>query len=132
MKLTRSWEAGYAFTTLRSPINVMIFPENRARFGEITVVCGARSPGLLIYKGELKARAERGDIDLNGTVDKGGRVGRAGRASSPRGDDGRGSPGAENALAAVCGPPITIRFTLPVLFEFGFQKENILTSPRCG
>jgi len=44
---------GFAFTTLRSLLNYMLYEENRARFGDITVVYGARSPGLLIYKDEL-------------------------------------------------------------------------------
>ncbi|HEX9158571.1 MAG TPA: FAD-binding oxidoreductase, partial [Syntrophales bacterium] len=54
---------GFAFTTLRSLINYMIFEENRKRFGKITVVYGARSPGLLLYKDELESWAKRGDID---------------------------------------------------------------------
>lgn len=126
---------GFAFTTLRSLINYMIFPENRKRFGKITVVYGARNPGLLLYKDELKSWAERGDIDLNVTVDKGdeGWKGREGFVPAVTKDV---APSAENAVAVVCGPPIMIRFTLPVLFELGFQKENILTSlemrMKCG
>ena len=126
---------GFAFTTLRSLINYMIFPENRGRFGKITVIYGARNPGLLLYKDELKAWAERGDIDLNVTVDKGdeGWKGREGFVPAVTKDV---APSAENAVAVVCGPPIMIRFTLPVLFELGFKKENILTSlemrMKCG
>jgi len=44
---------GFAFTTLRSLINYMIHEDNRKRFGKITVIYGARNPGLLIYKDEL-------------------------------------------------------------------------------
>ena len=62
---------GFAFTTLRSLINYMIDDKNRARFGKITVIYGARNPGLLIYKDELAAWAKRDDINLNVTVDKG-------------------------------------------------------------
>jgi len=40
---------GFAFTTLRSLINYMIDEKNRSRFGKITVIYGARNPGLLIY-----------------------------------------------------------------------------------
>jgi sulfhydrogenase subunit gamma (sulfur reductase) len=39
-------------------------------------------------------------------------------------------------VTVICGPPIMIRFTLPVFFELGFAKENILTSlemrMKCG
>lgn len=126
---------GFAFTTLRSLINYMIFGENRSRFGKITVIYGARNPGLLLYKEELAAWAARGDIDLNVTVDKGdeGWKGREGFVPTVTKEV---APSAENAVAVVCGPPIMIRFTLPVLFELGFSKENILTSlemrMKCG
>ena len=40
---------GFAFTTLRSSIIYMLEPENRSRFENITVVYGARSPGMLLY-----------------------------------------------------------------------------------
>jgi NAD(P)H-flavin reductase len=49
----------------------MIDERNRSRFGNITVIYGARNPGLLTYKDELEAWAKRDDIDLNVTVDKG-------------------------------------------------------------
>ncbi len=44
---------GFAFTTLRSTIVYMLHPENRNRFKDITVVYGARSPGLLLYRQQL-------------------------------------------------------------------------------
>ena len=53
---------GFAFTTLRSLINYMIDDKNRSRFGKITVIYGARNPGLLIYKDELA----KGDADWKG------------------------------------------------------------------
>ncbi len=126
---------GFAFTTLRSLINYMIFEENRKRFGKITVVYGARSPGLLLYKDELEAWGKRGDIDLNVTVDKGD--------STWKGREGfvptvckEVAPSKENAVTVICGPPIMIRFTLPVFFDLGFSKENIITSlemrMKCG
>jgi NAD(P)H-flavin reductase len=126
---------GFAFTTLRSLINYMIFEENRKRFGKITVVYGARSPGLLLYKDELDAWAKRGDIDLNVTVDKGDATwkGREGFVPTVCKEV---APSKENAVTVICGPPIMIRFTLPVFFDLGFSKENIITSlemrMKCG
>lgn len=126
---------GFAFTTLRSLLNYMIVPENRSRFGRITVVYGARNPGLLLYKDELKAWAERGDVDLHVTVDKGDAAwtGREGFVPTVCKEV---APGAANAVCVLCGPPVMIRFTLPVFFELGFSKENILTSlemrMKCG
>ena len=33
-----------------------------------------------------------------------------------------------NALALVCGPPVMIRYTLPVLLDLGFSREDIILS----
>ncbi|HBD09566.1 MAG TPA: heterodisulfide reductase subunit F, partial [Syntrophobacteraceae bacterium] len=60
---------GFAFTTLRSSIVYMIQPENRKRFQDITVVYGARTPGMLLYKDELAAWEQRDDIKMHITVD---------------------------------------------------------------
>jgi NAD(P)H-flavin reductase len=126
---------GFAFTTLRSLINYMIDERNRARFGKITVIYGARNPGLLIYKDELDAWAKRDDINLNVTVDKGdaGWKGREGFVPTVCKEV---APSSENAVTVICGPPVMIRFTLPVFFELGFSKENIITSlemrMKCG
>ncbi len=126
---------GFAFTTLRSLINYMLFEENRSKFGDITVVYGAREPGLLIYKDELKEWEKRDDINMNVTVDKGDEnwSGREGFVPTVCKEV---APSSENAVAVICGPPIMIRFTLPVFFDLGFSKENIYTSlemrMKCG
>jgi NAD(P)H-flavin reductase len=126
---------GFAFTTLRSLIQYMIHDDNRKRFGKITVIYGARNPGLLLYKDELEVWAKRGDIDLNVTVDKGdaGWKGREGFVPTVCKEV---APSPENAVTLICGPPIMIRFTLPVFFELGFSNDNIITSlemrMKCG
>ena len=126
---------GFAFTTLRSLLNYMIHESNRSRFGNITVIYGARNPGLLIYKDELEVWGKRSDINLNVTVDKGdaGWTGREGFVPTVCKEV---APSSENAVTVICGPPIMIRFTLPVFFDLGFSKENIITSlemrMKCG
>jgi len=126
---------GFAFTTLRSLINYMLHEENRSRFGAITVIYGARNPGLLLYKEELAAWEKRDDIKTVITVDKGD--------ESWKGREGfvpavcrQVAPSPENSVVVICGPPIMIKFTLPVFFDLGFAKENILTSlemrMKCG
>ncbi|NLD73925.1 MAG: heterodisulfide reductase subunit F, partial [Chloroflexi bacterium] len=46
------------------------------------------------------------------------------------------APSAANAVAIICGPPVMIRFTLPVMTKLGFGKEQIYTSlenrMKCG
>lgn len=126
---------GFAFTTLRSLINYILYKDNRKRFGEITVVYGARTPGLLLYKDELFEWEKRDDIKIIITVDKGNEIwkGREGFVPAVCKDT---APSPKNAVAVICGPPIMIKFTLPVFFDLGFSKENILTSlemrMKCG
>ncbi len=126
---------GFAFTTLRSLINYMLYPENRSRFGNITVIYGARTPGLLLYKDELAQWEKRDDIKTIITVDKGNETwkGREGFVPAVCKDV---APSPKNTVAVICGPPVMIKFTLPVFFDLGFSKENILTSlemrMKCG
>jgi len=46
------------------------------------------------------------------------------------------APSASNAVAIVCGPPIMIRFTFPVLEKLGFTPEQMITTlekkMKCG
>ena len=127
---------GFAFTTLRSSIVYMIDPKNRSRFGKIDVVYGARSAGLLLYKDELAQWEKRSDINMHITVDS---------SSDPNWKYNVGfvpavtrqkAPSAENAYAIICGPPIMIKFTLPVLTELGFAPAQIISSlemrMKCG
>ncbi|HRR41653.1 MAG TPA: FAD/NAD(P)-binding protein [Syntrophales bacterium] len=126
---------GFAFTTLRALIQYMLNDSNRKRFGKITTIYGARTPGLLLYKDELEAWSKRDDMELHVTVDKGDETwkGREGFVPTVCKEV---APSAEDAVTVICGPPIMIRFTLPVFFELGFSKENIYTSlemrMKCG
>jgi NAD(P)H-flavin reductase len=126
---------GFAFTTLRSLINYILHPENRARFGELTVIYGARSPGELIYKYDLDTWGKRDDVKLHVTVDAGdeGWTGLVGYVPTILKD---AAPSSENAVAVVCGPPIMIKFSLPVLEELGFPPDRVLNSlemrMKCG
>ena len=126
---------GFAFTTLRSLTKYILHPDNRARFGDLTVIYGARSPGELIYKYDLEAWGKRDDIQLHVTVDAGdegwdGLVGYVPTVLQ------QVAPSPESAVAVVCGPPVMIRFSLPVLNELGFPANRILNSlemrMKCG
>lgn len=127
---------GFAFTTLRSSIVYMLHPQNRPRFGDINVVYGARFPGLLLYKEELAAWERRDDIKMHITVDGTNdptwkyNVGFVPSVTKLK------APSAENSYAIICGPPIMIKFTLPVLTELGFPPERIISSlemrMKCG
>ena len=118
---------GFAFTTLRATIRYMLEGRNRSRFKDIVLIYGARSPGELLYKAELKEWQERDDVDITVTVDKGDEswTGREGFVPTVLQEV---APSAANAMVLVCGPPIMLKFTMPPLLELGFAPENIITS----
>jgi len=126
---------GFAFTTLRSTIRYLLAPENRRRIKNLTCIYGARSPGELIYKEELKEWQGSEDIEMYVTVDKGDEswTGREGFVPTVLKEV---APSSENAIALVCGPPIMLKFTFPMLLGLGFPPEMIVVSlemrMKCG
>lgn len=126
---------GFGFSTLRALTNYMLDSHHRNSFGDISIFYGARSPGLLLYKDELQEWGRRKDLGLYLTVDRGdnGWKGRVGVVPAIAKEV---APSAENAYALVCGPPIMIKFTLPVVHELGFPPERVLLSMemkmKCG
>lgn len=126
---------GFAFTTLRSLINYILHDANRGRFKHLTVVYGARDPGELIYKYDLETWRARDDIDLNVTIDRPvpGWDGLVGFVPAVLKDV---APSSENAVIIVCGPPIMIKFTMPIINDLGFLPEEVFLSlemkMKCG
>jgi NAD(P)H-flavin reductase len=114
----------------------MLHPDNRGKFKDITVVYGARSPGMLLYQKELAAWVKRDDVNMHITVDS---------TDDPHWQYNVGFVPAitkekitssEDTFALVCGPPVMIKFTQPVLEEIGFAPERIILSlemrMKCG
>ncbi len=121
------------------PLRTLIWNalDQRDRFGDVTIVYGARTEADLVYKRELAEWQERSDVTLVKTVDPGG--------DTPSWDGKVGfvptileeaAPSATNTVALVCGPPIMIKFTLPVLEKLGFEDSAIYTTlenrMKCG
>jgi len=126
---------GFAFTTLRSAVVYMSEEKNRGDFEKITVIYGARNPGELMYKETIAAWEESSDIDMYVTVDRGDEAwkGREGFVPQVLADV---APSAKNTIAIVCGPPVMIKFTIPVLENLGFAGDDIILSlemrMKCG
>ncbi len=109
--------------------------DERARFGEVTILYGARTPGDLVYKDELRAWAAREDVRIEVTVDRGDR-------------DWQGHVGVvptlfekvplqpATTLAYVCGPPVMIHFVVQDLLKRGFPPQSIISTlermMQCG
>jgi NAD(P)H-flavin reductase len=128
---------GFAFTTLRSSIVYMLDPANRSKFGDIHVIYGARTPGMLLYREELAEWEARDDIDMHITVDATDdpdwqyNVGFV-----PTITDQKAPAGDADTYAMVCGPPVMIKFTQPVLDQRGYAHDHIIMSlenrMKCG
>ena len=126
---------GIALPPMRSVIwNVL---DLRADYRDITILYGARTVADLVYKDELLEWGKRDDVKLVTTVDPGG--------DTPdwKGQVGfvpaileKISPTAQNSVAVVCGPPIMIKLTFPVLEKLGFSDDRIYTTlenrMKCG
>jgi sulfhydrogenase subunit gamma (sulfur reductase) len=127
---------GFAFTTLRSTIVYLIDPANRKRFKDITVIYGSRTPGMLLYKEELAAWEARDDIKMHITVDGTDDPDWKYNVGFVPAITEKKAPSAEDAYALVCGPPIMIKFTQPVLEKLGFLPDRIIMSlenrMKCG
>ncbi|MFC2039208.1 FAD/NAD(P)-binding protein [Chloroflexota bacterium] len=125
---------GFAFTTLRSLVKY-ILDTRRDGFGKIDIIYGARSPGLLLYKDELKGWTERKDLNVVLTIDREaeGWTEKVGLVPNVLKEV---APSSEDAYALVCGPPIMLKFTLPVLRELEFPPERVILSlekrMKCG
>lgn len=111
--------------------------DTRENFKDISILYGAKSVADLVYKHELKEWEERPDVRLVTTVDPGGET------TDWTGEVGfvpavleKMNPSPENTIAIVCGPPVMIKFTFPVLEKLGFANENIYTTlenrMKCG
>jgi sulfhydrogenase subunit gamma (sulfur reductase) len=109
----------------------------RERFKDITILYGARSVADLVYKHELAEWTGRADVKVVTTVDPGGET------ADWKGEIGfvptvleKMAPSAENTIAIVCGPPIMIKYTFPVLTKLGFSADVIFTTlenrMKCG
>jgi len=127
---------GFSFTTLRSTLVHLRDPARRQDFGKLVCIYGARSPGELLYKDELRAWETRPDISLVLCADSVcGETWPCNEGLVPN-ILKQVSPASGNAVALVCGPPIMIRYTHPVLEELGFKPEQVFLSlenrMKCG
>jgi len=109
----------------------------RENFKNVTIIYGARSVKDLVYKHELDEWKDRKDVKLITTVDPGGET------PDWTGEIGfvptiveKNAPSSDNTIAIVCGPPVMIKYTFPVLTRLGFGDKNIFTTlenrMKCG
>lgn len=124
---------GLGLAPLRSLINQVL--DERALFGRVIILYGARSPSELLFKDELAEWGNRPDVEMYVTVDRGDEnwTGNVGVITTlfrhvsvyPR-----------NTVAITCGPPVMYRFVLMELLGKGISEGNIYLSlerrMKCG
>lgn len=113
---------GIGLAPLRSALYHIL--DQRAKYGKVVLLVGARSPEDLIFRSELKKWRSRLDLDVQVTVDR------------PAGD-WRGNVGVvtaliakaafdrDNVVAMLCGPEIMMHFTLVELQKRGVPTDRI-------
>jgi len=126
---------GIGLAPVRSVIwNVL---DLRDQFKDATIIYGARTVADLVYKRELEEWKKRSDINLCLTVDPGGETPEwTGLVARIPTAVEQAVTSAEDTFAVICGPPIMIKFTLPVLSKLGFPGDRIYTTlenrMKCG
>ncbi len=124
---------GIALAPLRSLIWNVI--DNRDKYKNIDIIYGARSPVDLCFKYDLDAWEKDKTVNMVTTVDKGDESWTGREGFVPQVLE-QVAPSPDNAVAIVCGPPVMIRFTFPVLGKLGFTPEQMITTlekrMKCG
>ncbi len=124
---------GIGLAPLRSVINYI--RDNRASYGKVDIVYGARSKEDLVDYPEITEQwCRESDLSVHLTIDR-----------AQDGWDGhvgfvpnfvRDLRFETNKIAVICGPPIMIKFTLAALQELGFAREQVYTTMelkmKCG
>lgn len=122
-----------------APVRCVIWNvlDMKDQFKDVTIIYGARSVDDLVYKNELEEWKNMPGVKTILTVDPGGETpdwkGEIGFVAAVV-DKAKLNP--DNAVAVVCGPPIMIKTTMPVLKNAGFNDEDIITTlenrMKCG
>ena len=124
---------GIGMAPLRTLMLYML--DNRADYGKIRLLYGARSPQDMAFSYELPDWTSRSDLETVLTIDREApgwehRVGLIPNVLLEM------APPAANGVAITCGPPIMIKFTLQALKKLGFEDNQIITTlekrMKCG
>ena len=124
---------GLGLAPLRSLINQVL--DERALYGRVVILYGARNPSELLFKDELETWRKREDVELRVTVDRGDETwkGHTGVITTLFKDV---SVNPRNTIAITCGPPVMYKFVLMELFGKGILEGNIYLSlerrMKCG
>lgn len=123
---------GIGLAPVRSVI--MHCMKNRADYGKLTIIYGARSVDDLCFKDDLFnnwPKAENTEVFV--TIDR-PQEGWEGHVGFVPDYIKEIAPNPQ--IAIICGPPVMIKFSLPALTDLGFQSDDVITTlelrMKCG
>jgi len=115
-----------------APLRPVIYQlqAEREKYGNVSILYGARSPDDILYGKELEKWRGRFDLHVDVTVDSAQRgwMGNVGVVTQliPK-----AMPDPDNTLAMICGPEVMMRFTIKELQKQGMSDTGIyLTMER--
>ena len=124
---------GIGMAPMRTLLLYML--DNRADYGNITLLYGARTPQDLSYTDDTQNWLSRKDMHTVLTVDTpvDGWEHSVGLIPNVLTEM---APGPEKTVAITCGPPIMIKYTIQALEKLGFKGDQIFTTlekrMKCG
>jgi sulfhydrogenase subunit gamma (sulfur reductase) len=118
--------AGIGAAPMRPVIYTIL--DNRADYGHLTILWGARAPDLLIFTDEFDDWRSAPDTEFHVTIDSAhpdwsGNVGLITNLLEQV-----NPPPGENVVTIACGPPIAIHFITLSLLKLGFTLDQMLTT----
>jgi NAD(P)H-flavin reductase len=147
--------AGIGISPVGSVYRYVLAPENRKKYGDVTLIYGARTPADFAFKEEFKEFENRKDLDLwlcidwkfgpKGPIDESVHkdwpkinMKAPGDTKIPKGVNMFTcfvpqlvevvKPSPKNAVVVTCGPPIAIKFITMALDNLGWQPSQIFTT----
>jgi NAD(P)H-flavin reductase len=126
---------GIGMAAVAAPLRHVL--DNRADYGEVVVLNGARTVADIVYKDELKEWQQLEGVRVVRAVDPGGEEpgwdGKVGLIPNVYEELGLAPDG---RVVVVCGPPVMLHFMLLALDRLGYAPEQIVTTlenrMKCG
>jgi len=127
---------GLGLAPLRSLIKHVLDKKQRAEFGRIAILVGAKQPTELLFTDELDGWEARRDVHCEVTVDVPDALWRGNVGVITTLLPKLKRMDARNTVAAICGPPVMYKFVTFGLLEMGFPESHIYLSlernMKCG
>lgn len=109
--------------------------DNRGDFGQLDVICGARTSNDLCYKDELFGLKDAKDVKVHLSIDVPETEWTSFVGFVPA-HLMEIKPPSKNTIAVTCGPSVMIKYVIQNLLMLGFPEQNIFTTlenrMKCG